>query len=181
MTGPKWVVVFLLTTFAVYGQEYQPVDKEKSITFRIKNFGITVDGSFRGLSGTIHFDPQQPEQGKVDLWVDATTVDTGIKLRNNHIKKKEYLDVESFPRITIKSTGMKAGDKPQTGILMANLTIKGTSRAVTIPFNIDQTTPGAITFIGEIVINRRDYGVGGGSLSMADTLTIAFRVDTVSK
>ena len=181
MSRPAWLAVFLLTALAVCGQEYQPVDREKSITFRIKNFGITVDGSFRGLSGTIHFDSSQPEQGKVDLWVDATTVDTGIKLRNNHIKKKEYLDVESFPRITIKSTGMRAGDKPQTWLLLANLTIKGTSRGVNIPFNIEQTTPGAITFIGEFVINRRDYGVGGGSLSMADTLTIAFRVDTVSK
>ena len=181
MRRPAWLAVFLLATLAVYGQEYQPVDQEKSITFRIKNFGVTVDGSFRGLSGTIHFDSSQPEQGKVDLWVDATTAETGIKLRNNHIKKKEYLDVETFPRISIKSTGMKAGDKPHTWLLLANLTIKGNSRAVIIPFKTEQTTPGSITFIGEFEINRRDYKVGGGSLSLADNLTIVFRVDAVAK
>ena len=171
-----WLIGLFLATTPAAGQEYKPVDQESSVRFKIKNFGIQVEGSFHGLSGKIRFDPQQPDQSEFDVSVDALTLETGIKLRNNHIKKKEYLDVESFPRIAFKSTGMKSGDQPHTWLVTGNLTMKGIARSLSIPFTTEQPLSGVMTFTGEFVINRRDFGVGGNSLSMADKLTVFIKV-----
>ncbi|OIN57506.1 YceI family protein [Arsenicibacter rosenii] len=144
-----------------------------SVSFRIKNAGLAVNGTFGGFQGQLLFDPANPEKSVLIASVDAKAVDTGIGLRNDHLRKKEYLDVASFPRVTLKSTRITAkGNGMYTGAF--ELSLKGVTRPVSFPFTFTNGT-----FDGGFIIDRRDFGVGKNSLIMGDEVTITIHVQSV--
>lgn len=149
-----------------------------AVTFKIRNAGLTVNGSFDGFMGNLVFDPAMPEKAQLSASVNTSTIDTGIGMRNNHLKKEEYFDVANHPKITLKSTHIeKKGANAYLGTFA--LTIKGTTRNVTIPFTVSQT--GTIAqFGGEFEINRRDYNVGGRNLLMGNDVTITIAIQAQS-
>ena len=149
-----------------------PVLKVKSsaITFKIKNAGLTVDGSFTGLEAEIKFNQLKPEESTIKASVNTKSVNTGNNMRDEHIRKPEYFDAEKFPKITLQSTKIeKTGPITFKGLF--KLTIKGVTKDVIIPFTF-MKIPEKTEFKGSFTIDRRAYGVGGNSMSMADNVTI---------
>ncbi len=153
----------------------QTVDNSKGVTFQIRNFGLMVEGSFSGLKGEILFDSQNIEAALFSVSVDANSVETGISMRDNHLIKEEYLDVKDYPRIKFVSKRVVKGDKPSSWILTGQLTIKKVTKEISIPFLVSRRD-GQDNFIGEFRINRRDFGVGGRSISLADELRVMLNI-----
>jgi len=154
------------------GQTLSPNDDESRITFKIKNFGATAEGSFKGLQGKIQFDPVNLSKALFDVSIDANTISTGIGLRDNHLRKKEYFDVKSYPRIRFISSHILSSSKPGEFIITGNLTIKDITKEISFPFTYSHDN----VFKGQFQIDRRDYGVGGNSISLADELTVHLNV-----
>ncbi|HEX5169348.1 MAG TPA: YceI family protein [Cyclobacteriaceae bacterium] len=175
----RWVALFALASgifnFSIAQAPLVPSDADSHITFIIKNFGVTVDGSFSGLQGEIIFDPAIPGDSHFDITVDANTIDTGIGLRDNHLKKEEYLNVKQFPQIRFESKKVAPTAKLNTFVMTGNLSIKNISREISFPFTY---SIGGI-FNGEFQINRRDYDVGGNSISLSDYLTVHLNVKAI--
>jgi hypothetical protein len=72
--------------------------------FSIKHMAIsTVHGSFRGVSGVIHFDAANVSKSSVEAVIDVTTVDTGVAARDGHLKSPDFFDTAKFPTMTFKS------------------------------------------------------------------------------
>jgi len=163
----QWITV---TAFA---QQYKATDEGSSVKFRIKNFGIETGGSFTGLQGTISFDPNNLSKDSIDLSVDAASVNTDNNMRDNHLKKEEYFDVQNYPRIRFVSTAVTV-DKNAHFTAVGQLTIKNTTREVTVPFTAVPKDSGYI-FTGELKLNRKDYKVGGSS-TISNALTVQFAV-----
>ena len=149
--------------------------KSSAITFQIKNAGLTVDGSFGNLVADIKFDQLKPEEGSIKASVDTKTINTGNDMRNGHLCKEEYFDAEKFPKITLQSTKI-ARTGPITYNGTFNLTIKGVTKEIIIPFTF-MKIPEKTEFKGTFTMNRRDFGVGGSSMTMADDLTVTIVVD----
>ncbi|CAN5355923.1 YceI family protein [soil metagenome] len=148
--------------------------KTSSITFKIKNAGLTVDGSFTGLEADIKFNQLKPEEGTIKAIVNSKSINTGNDMRDGHLKKAEYFDVEKFPKITLQSIKIEtSGPISYKGTF--NLTIKGVTKVVVIPFNFLKI-PEKTQFKGSFTINRRDFGVGGSSIAMADNVTISLDI-----
>ena len=148
--------------------------KSAAITFKIKNAGLTVDGSFTGLEAEIKFNQLKPEESSIKASVNTKSVNTGNNMRDEHIRKAEYFDADKFPKITLQSTKIeKTGPITYKGIF--NLTIKGVTKVVSIPFTF-MKIPEKTEFKGNFTIDRRDYKVGGNSMSMADNVTISMNI-----
>src|SRR5688572_2419486 len=126
------VFLFLTTSSSVWAQtRWTPTSA--AVTFKIKNAGLNVDGHFTGLIGTVLFDPEHLAQSSIEASVDAATISTGIELRNNHLKKEEYLNVAKYPKITMKSISFeKQADGSYKGRF--HLTLKGVTKEVVVPF-----------------------------------------------
>lgn len=152
---------------------FYPSDTQSVVQFRIKNFGASVEGSFKGLKGTIQFDSKSPEQCKINLSLTVSTIDTGINLRNNHLKKVEYFDVANYPLLSFESS--KISRQGNQWMVTGKLKIKTTVKEITFPFKVIQEKDG-IRFMGEFKIDRTDYGVGGNSFSMSDDVTVSFNL-----
>ena len=105
MKAISTVLILISGICSVGAQSYRPVDDASEIKFTIKNFGLNVTGHFSGLSGTIQFNPSDLPASGFNVSIDANTVNTGIDMRDNHLKK-EYFNTEKFPTINFTSTSI---------------------------------------------------------------------------
>lgn len=160
-----------LTTVA----QRQESNQNSSVTFAIKNMGLTVEGSFRGLKGSIEFDPNELSSSRFNVVLNANTIDTGIELRNKHLQKEEYLDVANFAEIGFVSTKIETWAQSGKYKVTGKLTIKKVTKEVIFDFTAQKQNIGHL-LKGEFSIDRRDYGVGGNSFSMADDVRIFLSV-----
>jgi|SRR6185437_6145166 len=118
-----------------------------------------VDGSLASLKTTITFDPNSPEAGSISATLNPATVETGISLRNTHLREKEeYFNTAKYPLISFKSTQIKKGASGGY-IASGDMMIKGVTKQIDIPFTFDKTATGG-TFKGSFVMDAFDYQVG---------------------
>lgn len=173
--------VLLLTAFFMYASGItaqrilSPIDANSKVHFVIKNFGIKTGGDFKGLKGTIKFLPANLAASAFDVTVDAATVDTDNESRDGHLREAEYFDATTYKTIQLKSTQITTSSIAGRYFMIGNLTIKGVTKPVEFGFS---ATPkdGGYVFDGEFKINRRDFGVGGSSVSLSDNLTVSLSV-----
>jgi polyisoprenoid-binding protein YceI len=124
---------------------------------------MNVRGSFKQASGTIWFDPSQPLAGKVDVEIDAASIDTGVADRDNHLKSPDFLDVANFPTLTFVSKHVEQTGEGE-GVITGDLTIRGVTREVKLrtEFNGTATDPWGnekAGFTATTRINREDWGL----------------------
>jgi polyisoprenoid-binding protein YceI len=172
------ILLFCLTLlFNTYAQYYTPKEDKQAVNFIIKNFGLTVNGSFSGLQGHIVFNTSNLTAASFKVSVDAGTVNTGNSSRDGHLKKEEYFNVATFQKISIVSSKITNGNSKGTYLFEGVLSIKGTNKVISFPFTATTTTDGFI-FSGSFKINRQDFKVGGNSIILSDNLTVNLNVST---
>ena len=169
-------ILMMLTAMCFIIAQVQWKVNTSLITFSIKNGGFIVKGSFDGLIADIKFDPANYSKSVIDASVDVNTINTGINMRNNHLKKEEYFDAAKFPRITLKSTSFS---KEKDGAFKGHfkLLMKGVTKDIVIPFSCKESKNTAV-FNGTFTLKRKDYGIGGNSLTMADDVTVTIIINT---
>jgi polyisoprenoid-binding protein YceI len=100
--------------------------------FVVRHMMITnVRGAFSNIQGSISWDAANPGGTTIEAVIDATTVNTQEAPRDAHLKSADFLDVEKYPTITFKSTGVEAdgaGELKVTG----DLTIHGVTKQVVL-------------------------------------------------
>ncbi len=152
----------------------KPADSKDAVTFTIKNFGINTHGSLSGLKGVINWDADNFSNSTFNVSVDVATINTGIDDRDNHLRREEYFDAGKYPTITfISNQIMKSAQGEWT--LTADLTIKGVTKTLTIPFTAVKSGNGYL-FEGNFSINRKDFGVGGNSMVLGDEIKVKLKV-----
>lgn len=167
------VLLFLTSSFTGISWKHQ----DSSINFEIKNAGLIVKGTFSGIQTTIDFDADSPEKGTIKATLEATTVDTGIGLRDKHLRKKEYFFVDKYAQIIMKSTKIeKTGNNSYTGYF--DLTMKGITKNIKMPFTFIETENKG-QFKGEFMLNRKDYNLGSSSWIMASDVKISIQVNVI--
>lgn len=170
------LLVSLICLLATSQNQVWKVTNSK-VGFKIKNAGLTVDGSFKGLEADIAFDPAKAYGNKIEASVDVKTINTSSNTRDKHLKKEEYFDAEKFPKITMKSSSFSKGDDGKFKGFF-NLSIKGTTKTVPVIFSFVETN-GKATFMGTFKINRLDYKVGESSWVMSDDVNITIVIEAV--
>ena len=173
----KYVIASLLILFITingHAQSLSPVDSASSIIFKIKNLGFNTTGSFSGLAGTITYLPDNPDGCSFDVHIDAKTVNTGVEMRDDHLRSEDYFDVKNYPQIRFVSVKVTGTKKNGTLFVSGKLTMKGITKDITFPFTAQPVQDGYL-FNGEFKINRRDFKVGGGS-TVSDNLTVLLKV-----
>lgn len=161
--------------FVCFGQSYTPVDNGSKVKFVIKNFGINTGGTFQGLAGSVVFDGNNPIAASFNVTVDATTVDTDNGARDKHLRKAEFFDVEKYPKLSFVSTKITKTNTEGYLYMFGKLTIKGVTKEISFPFKAT-AMDGGYLFEGGFKLNRRDFGVGGSSVSMGDNLNVTLSI-----
>lgn len=175
----KAIILFLgsiiLSDSLTAQSTYTPVEAASKVHFVIKNFGIKTGGDFSGLKGTIKFDPVNFAATSFDVTVDAATVDTDNSSRDGHLKRSDYFDAATYKTIQFKSTKVTRSSVAGRFYVFGNLTIKGVTKPVEFGFGAIPKDGGYV-FDGNFTINRRNFGVGGSSVSLSDNLTVSLSI-----
>ncbi len=121
-----------------------------------------VRGQFSDFTGTATIDTATPAASSVSLTIQAASFDSGNADRDGHVRSADFFDVETFPEITFVSTDVARDGSDWT--ITGDLTIKGVSKSVTIPFEEtgsarDPFGNTRIGFEGSTTINRKDWGL----------------------
>lgn len=168
------IVGLALMAPALHAQEntwtISPLDSFANFT--VKHLMVsTVHGSMGGMKGTVIYDPKDPSKDVVDATIDVNTLNTGVAKRDDQVKT-DYFDVQKFPVIAFKSTRVTAAG-PGKLRMAGNLTIKGTTRAVTLdiegPSQMVKDAQGRskIGLAATARISRKEFGIVGTALDGA--------------
>jgi len=169
------LIIALIITTQTFAQVKQAVAKS-AVTYEIKNMGINTSGKFKTLEANIAFDQNNLAASSIEATVDVNSIDSDNAMRDNHLKAEDYFDAAKYPKITMKSTSFKkkVGNN-YVGIF--NVTIKGKTKSVEVPFTYTESSNVAL-FKGSFKINRKDFGVGGNSMVLADDAIIEIMAET---
>jgi polyisoprenoid-binding protein YceI len=133
------VIVVLLTTFTlspsqVYAENYL-IDTKGAhafIQFRIQHLGYSwLTGRFNTFSGTFNYDENNPGASSVQIEIDTASVDSNHAERDKHLRGKDFLHVDKFPKAKFVSTAFKPKGN-NAAILEGNLTLHGITQPITI-------------------------------------------------
>lgn len=159
----------LVTISALAEVEKWEIDNAHSnIYFDVRHTYATVRGNFEDFSGTLHFDPENMTMSRVAFKVKTGSINTGITNRDNHLRSEDFFAAADYPAMTFQSSGVKNKEGNQY-ILEGNLTIKGNTRKIAIPFTYFGLRDNPLKkgqkvagFETRFSIKRLDYGVGSG-------------------
>jgi polyisoprenoid-binding protein YceI len=161
------LLVILFVSFSLLAQTIKP---DNPIQFKIKNAGITVDGTISNWTVEVDFDPKKLGASSIRGTANPESIETGIKLRDRHLQGREYFDVKKYPEIKLQSKSFKTYGK-NTFIGIFELQIRDVKKEVEIPFSVANTGKQR-KFKGEFVIDRLDFGLGEKSLVLSDEVKI---------
>lgn len=168
--------------------EIDPVHSE--IAFSVRHLMVaTVRGRFNQFRGSIEFDPAHPENARVEVTIDAASIDTRNEQRDNHLRSADFLDVERYPTITFVSKRVEPlGDNRYR--IVGDLTIRGVTREVAVEgefLGVSKDPWGGerAGFSGRAKVNRHDFGASWnvaletGGFLVGDTLDVTIDIEAV--
>lgn len=159
--------------------------------FKVKHMMISyVKGQIGGMQGSLALDEADLSHSRVEASLDAASISTGEPQRDAHLRNADFFDVEKFPSLSFRSTGVTPGDDGELKV-KGDLTIHGVTRSVT--FSVEGPSapvkdPYGNTRRGLAAtakISRKDFGltwspaIETGGVLIGDEVTISLDVQFV--
>ncbi len=169
---------------------YEIDPSHSSVAFQVRHLGLSkVRGGFESFSGRIVV-ADDPADSSVEADIDADSFTTSNADRDGHVKSADFLDVERYPTLAFRSTGVRrAGDGWQ---VEGDLTVKDVSRPVVLDVDFegageDPWGNGRIAFSATAELNREDWGITWnqtletGGLLVAKTVKLTLDIQAVAQ
>ena len=158
--------VFVFTSPA-FGFQWKPDLDHAEIRFEVNHILTTVTGTFGKFESDVEFDPEKPEKAKFYFTVDVSSVNTKNGKRDNHLRSKDFFDVDKYPEMSFKSSKVtsKGGNMYQ---VEGTMTIKNVSKKMAVDFEFKGPVMHPFNkkkvggFVSKFTIPRLEYGVGNG-------------------
>jgi polyisoprenoid-binding protein YceI len=147
-----------------------------------------VRGRFRDFSGQI-VTAENPADSTAAAEISLASIDTGNEQRDAHIRSADFFEVDTYPTMTYRSTGIRR-EGGERYFLEGKLTLKGVTRDVPLELELNGFGPDAYGgtragFSAKGEINRRDFGVNFGAVMetggavVSDKITITLEIEAV--
>jgi polyisoprenoid-binding protein YceI len=148
-----------------------------------------VRGSFNEFAGTGYFDAEDPAASRLELTIQAASIDTRNADRDAHLRSNDFFDMETYPTIRFTSTEIKRVDDENFEVT-GDLTIKGTTKSVTVEVEytgtaVDPYGNQRVGFEGKTTVNRKDWGVSwnaaleAGGVLVSEKVVLEFEVSAI--
>ena len=166
-----------------------PVHSE--VSFKVRHLVSSVTGKFDKFQGTVVMDPRNLAASNVSFQIDASSSDTGVDKRDNHLRSQDFFYVEKYPEITFASEKITATGK-DTYDVAGTLTMRGVAKKVTLPVKFLGTAgdPWGNTRAGfstSTILDRQDYGINWnqaldqGGFLLGDDVTVSISLEAVQQ
>jgi len=189
------IVALLFFTIPVLSQAapWQIDPDHSSFQFKVRHLMVSnVKGHFNKVKGMVTIDEKDITNLKVELTIDAASVDTGHAKRDEHLRAPDFFDVVKYPTITFVSKKVtKAG--PERLQVIGDLILHGVTKEITVdvegptseikdPWGNFRRGATATT-----KINRKDFGltwnrvVETGGVVVGEDVDISIEIELIKK
>lgn len=184
-----------MTTATDYAQltgNYEIDPTHSRIGFVARHAMVTkVRGAFNEFTGSARLDGQNPERSSAAVTIQAASIDTRNADRDGHLRSGDFLQLDEYPEIAFTATEIR-GTGEDAFDVTGDLTIKGTTRPVTVPFTFEgqATDPFGnvrVGFEGSTTISRGDFGITWnaaletGGVLVSDKVTLEFEISAIKQ
>ena len=185
----KIIIKALLSLSLVFSlaqaKEFVVDTTHTNIGFSIKHMMISnVKGNFNTYTTMVDFDADKKVFTKLSASIDASSVDTNMPKRDEHLRSAEFFDVAQFKTIDFVMDSMKDGK------VYGKITIHGVTKDIVLNATIHGVVKdpqgkqrAGLTLEGKI--NRKDFGLTwskvleGGGLMVDDTVNLIVDMEIV--
>jgi len=153
---------------------------QSAILFTVKEMGVPVSGRFRRFEALVDIDDAKPERSKAELRIEIRSLTTGNDEADAIAIDANWLDAVHAPYAVYKSSTIRALS-PGRYEAKGSLTIRNQTRELVMQFTSTKQASGNLDVSGEFIINRSDFGIGGGEWNQADIVAkeVAVKVHLV--
>lgn len=171
---------------------FQIDNAHSQIQFTVRHMMISrVRGWFEKFSGNFDIDENNPAASKVDVQIDAASINTREPQRDGHLRSPDFLDAENYPTLTFVSKRVEVLDKTHAK-LYGDLTIRDVTHEVEmdVEYTGQAKSPWGKTslgFNGHTVINRKDWNLTWnkaletGGVLVGDEISIDIELELVQE
>lgn len=171
--------------------EIDPAHSNASFTVRHMMVS-NVRGEFAKLAGGLEVMGDDPTTAKVNVSIDAGSIDTREPKRDAHLRSADFFDVARFPTLTFTSKKVELAGEGRLKIV-GDLTIHGVTKEVTL--DVEELTPAVKDLNGNLRvgahattrINRKEFGLvwnmalEAGGVLVGDDVNITIDVELIKK
>jgi polyisoprenoid-binding protein YceI len=154
-----------------------------NILFRVQHILVEVPGRFNSFTGDIRFDPADLANSRIEVAIEAGSIDTGVAKRDRHLRSADFLEVEKHPQIRFASREIlhRGG---QRYLARGELSLHGVTREIELPFVFYGTEQAPMRqgvtvggFEANYLLDRLEFGVGSGKWHEMGVLGRQVRLD----
>ena len=162
-----------------------------SVNFHVRHLMVSkVHGRFSLWSGKLELDEQDLTKSRLEVEIDASSVDTKEAKRDEHLRSADFFDVAQFPKLTFKSTKIEKDGEGYK--VTGDLTIRGITKSVTLSVEggdqVKDPWGGTCTgFSAKTTVNRKDFGLTWnvaletGGFVVSDKIEITLEIEAIKK
>jgi len=159
-------IAALATSSAMNAAEYKLDTRgaHASVEFKIKHLGYSwLSGRFNTFDGNFSWDAKKPNDSKISVTIDTTSIDSNHADRDKHLKGKDFLNVSKFDSATFNSTSIVFKDETNATVT-GQFMLHGVTKEISFP--IEKIGEGndpwggyRAGFSGVVSIKMADYGI----------------------
>lgn len=133
------------------------------LSFQVRHLLTRVRGQFLQFAGTIDFDRDAPVNSRVQLTIQASSIDTNEEARDRHLRSDDFFGVETYPTITFSSTAITSRGEDRYDV-EGDFTIRDVTRRIVLPVTYLGTAKDPwgnekLAFEAETTLDRKEYGL----------------------
>ncbi len=162
------------------------------IAFKVRHLMIAnVKGTFKTFDASIYTTAKDFATAVIDLWIDASSINTGDEKRDEHLKSADFLDVQNHKQISFTSSTLGKIIIDGKHELWGELTIKGVTKNIKLnvqfggiindPWGNEKA---GFTITG--IVNRSDWGLvwntllETGGIMVGEEISISCEVELIN-
>lgn len=151
------------------------------VQFKVRHLVSKVSGHFEEFTVGVETNGDDFTTAKIDFTANANSIKTKNEFRDEHLKGKEFLYTEKYPKITFKGEKLEKNEDGNY-VLQGVLTIRDISKRVFLDVKYGglEKDPWGNYRAGFIVhgkINRKDFGVNFNMLTETGGILVGEEVE----
>lgn len=190
---PAVIACCLMATPAL--ADHYELDREHTnVLFFVSHVGFSeMVGRFGKLDGTFDFNPEKPEESKIDVTLNPESIQTSSDTLDKELQGDKFFNVAKFPEIRFVAKKVKVTAAGGSGVeahdqadVTGNLTMLGVTKPVTLHVSYNKSDYHPITqkyvsgFSATGTLKRSDFGMGYLIPMVGDEVRLEIQVEGLS-